>query len=397
LAGSGGTGYGAGGFSGDGGPATQAQLAFPEEIVVGQGALYIADTSNHRVRKLTPGGIITTVAGTGPNNDVNCYYGGFSGDGGPAPRARLSCPLSVAVDAPGDVYIADNHNGRVRKLVSALPGFSAQDVTIPSTDGSEVYQFSGSGRHVRTVDTLTGATRYSFGYDSQGRLSSITDGDGNVTQMERDGGGHPTAILAPFGQRTALTLGANGYLATITNPAGETHRFTYSTDGLLQTMATPRTHEYRFTYDAFGRLTRDENPAGGFKALSGVQAGSNTVTLTTALNRASTYLVESRADGSTRRVDTAPDGTQTELILGADARRTTTTPDGTITTLTQGPDPRFRMQAPILESLTVRLPSGRTATSAMTRAVALGDPNNPLSLTSQTDTITLNGRTATSA
>ena len=60
-------------------------------------------------------------------------------------------------------------------------------------------------------------------------------------------------------------------------------------------------------------------------------------------------------------MDTAPDGTQTELLLGADASRRTTTPDGTVTTLIPGPEPRFGMQAPIPSALTVRMPSGLTS------------------------------------
>jgi hypothetical protein len=95
-------------------------------------------------------------------------------------------------------------------------------------------------------------------------------------------------------------------------------------------------------------------------------------------------------------VDTAPAGTPTELLLGADASHRTTTADGAITTLTPGPDPRFGMQAPIPKTLTVRMPSGLTSSLAMTRGVTLSDPTNLLSLTNQTDTLTLNGRTTTS-
>ena len=125
-------------------------------------------------------------------------------------------------------------------------------------------------------------------------------------------------------------------------------------------------------------------------------AGGTSFTTTTALNRGPTYLVQSQSDGSTRRVDTEADGISTDLILGTDASRKTTAPDGAITTLTPGPDPRFGMQAPLPSSLTVKAPSGLTATFAMTRSVTLSDPNNLLSLTTQTDTRTLNGRAATS-
>jgi uncharacterized protein (TIGR03437 family) len=94
---------------GDGGPATAAQLADARGGALDrQGNLYISDTDNHRVRKVTPAGIISTVAGT--------CHAGFSGDGGPAASAQLSSPYGLAVDAAGNLYIADYGNQRVRRV-----------------------------------------------------------------------------------------------------------------------------------------------------------------------------------------------------------------------------------------------------------------------------------------
>src|SRR5688572_16761 len=87
------------GFAGDAGPATAAKLAFPIGIVRdGAGNLYIADANNHRVRRVSVDGIISTVAGSA--------LAGFSGDGGPAIAARLNQPIGVAVDGAGNLYIA---------------------------------------------------------------------------------------------------------------------------------------------------------------------------------------------------------------------------------------------------------------------------------------------------
>lgn len=106
-------GSGLPGFSGDGGPATQARLNHPTGVAVdAQGNLYIADTENHRIRKVGVDGIIRTIAGDG--------VAGFSGDGGPAHQARLRWPTAVVVDAEGNLYIADRHNHRVRMLTPAL-------------------------------------------------------------------------------------------------------------------------------------------------------------------------------------------------------------------------------------------------------------------------------------
>ncbi len=106
-------GNGTFGFAGDGGPATNAQLLGIEGIAADSaGNLYIADRSNNRIRKVDTAGIITTVAGGRP---------GFSGDGGAATSAGLSLPSGVAVDAAGNLYIADTVNHRIRKVSAAPP------------------------------------------------------------------------------------------------------------------------------------------------------------------------------------------------------------------------------------------------------------------------------------
>jgi sugar lactone lactonase YvrE len=118
------------GFSGDGGAATSAQLVNPWGVAVdGAGNLFIADTSNNRIRKVTVDGIITTVAGTGTR--------GFSGDGGPATSAQLSVPEGVAVDGAGNLFIAEFNNQRIRKVTAAG--------IITTVAGTGISGFSGDG------------------------------------------------------------------------------------------------------------------------------------------------------------------------------------------------------------------------------------------------------------
>jgi len=100
-----------------------------------------------------------------------------------------------------------------------LPGFSASEIVIASEDGRELYVFDQRGRHLRTVEATTGAALLTFGYGPTGLLASVTDADGNITSIERDGAGRPSAIVAPRGQRTILAHDGQGYLATVTNPA----------------------------------------------------------------------------------------------------------------------------------------------------------------------------------
>ncbi len=102
-------GNGSGGFSGDGGAATSASLQYPCGVGVDHfGNVYISDQTNCRIRKVDPSGIITTIAGTGS--------AGYGGDGGPASSASLYYPANVFPDNSGNIYISDQSNNRIRKI-----------------------------------------------------------------------------------------------------------------------------------------------------------------------------------------------------------------------------------------------------------------------------------------
>lgn len=149
LAGNGGWGY-----SGDGAPATGATFESPQGIAVdGAGNFYITDSNTNVIRKVSAAtGIITTVAGNGT--------GGYSGDGGSATAAELWGPSSVAVDAAGNLYIADSYNCVIRKVAAATG-------IITTIAGTGAIGYTGDGGP---------ATSATFGYD----LNVALDGGGNV-------------------------------------------------------------------------------------------------------------------------------------------------------------------------------------------------------------------------
>ena len=125
-------GNGESGSSGDGGPATDAQLGQPSGLAVGSsGNLYIADLTNNVVREISASGIITTFAG------VASLEPAFSGDGGPATSARFALPWTIALDLNGNLFIADSLNHRVRKV--------SPDGTITTVAGNDARAVNGTG------------------------------------------------------------------------------------------------------------------------------------------------------------------------------------------------------------------------------------------------------------
>ena len=207
-------GNGSSGFSGDGGPATSARLNDPRGLAIdGNGNLLIADSANHRIRKVTPAGVISTIAGVGTS--------GYSGDNGPALSARLASPFDVAIDGSGNLLIADQNNHRIRKVTPTgvittvagvgIAGFSgdqgpATSAQLRSPRGIAV---AGNGNlliadslnhRIRTVNTAgiisTVAGTGTFGNIGDNgpaigaRLSSpndvTADGSGNIYIADRD-------------------------------------------------------------------------------------------------------------------------------------------------------------------------------------------------------------------
>ena len=123
------------GFSGDGGPATAAQLNFPKEIAFGPGGeLYVADTSNRRVRVIGTDGVISTFAGNGEYASA--------GDGGPAEAASFMTPTHLSVDRAGNVYVSDGRAEKVRRIDAAgvVTTFAGSGVTGWAGDGGPAPQ-----------------------------------------------------------------------------------------------------------------------------------------------------------------------------------------------------------------------------------------------------------------
>ncbi len=184
-------GNGTKGFSGDGAVATAAQLSDPGGIARGpDGALYICDTANHRIRKVTPDGRITTVAGTGE--------AGWSGDGGPAIAAKLHEPYEVRFDRAGNIYWVERASYSVRRL-------DPKTGIIATIAGSGTAGFSGDGGPATSAQFND---PHSIGFDRAGdlyicdvknnRIRKVAMKTGVITTLAGTGKAAPTPDGAPF-------------------------------------------------------------------------------------------------------------------------------------------------------------------------------------------------------
>lgn len=388
-------GNGTAGYSGDGGAATQAELNWPHGIFVDSADnIYIADTDNHRIRKVDTNGIITTVAGNGVYNYGNPTY---NGDGIPATQAGIASPTGIFVDLLGNLYIADNWNNRIRKVdtdgyISTVAGnggygYSGDEgpairaelrepraVCMDSTgnlyiacywDSSirkvtfnldsngvsgELYFpeknglkhiMSSLGIHQRTVDLDTGTVLRQFGYD-QNNLVSITDRFGGQIVIERDGNGTPTAIISPDGIRTTLTIDSYNHLTQVTYANGSFYNFEYTDDGLMTAKIEPDGNRFEHAFDARGRLTDALNQEGGhWNYTRYIDDNSNIVTnVMTAENNLTTYQDHYYSTGVYESTITGPTGAQTFFTESSDGLSVTKSlPCGMNLEFTYGLDP----------------------------------------------------------
>lgn len=298
---------------------------------------------------------------------------------------------------PKALFLGD---GSVRNSSEVqAPLVVGNNLQLTSEDGSEIYVFDGvAGKHTQTLLPMTGAVLYNFGYDANGLLISVTDGSSNVTTIQRDPNGHPTAIVSPYGQITTLTVDANGYLSQVTDPMGNAVKLTNTALGLLTSFKDANGNLYSFQYDANGFLTKDSDPAGGIINLARTDNSSGySVKETTAQGRTNSGNVAfTNTSSSTTQqfTNTWPNGlqaTETATQQNGQLTESAALPTGLSYSETYGPDPRWGIQLPINISKTITRGS-LTMNVTNNRIASLVNPTDPFSLITQTDTTTINGR-----
>lgn len=249
------------GFSGDDGPAKNANLNTPTWLaVLPDNTIIFNDKGNFRLRKIGTDGVIRTIIGNGTNSAA--ILPNF------ANAISFKDQRYFSISPTGDLYLAETGTHRVLKIASQFKTTLNDDGTykVNATDGSEIYIFDRLGTHLKTLNATTGAIKYEFHY-LNGRLASIVDGFGNLTQIGHSGQ-FATEIESPYGQTTTLSYHGNGLLKTLTQPSGDFFEMAYIQDGLLSSFRKPNGAQSSFEYYTDGRLKRDTNALGGFLTIS---------------------------------------------------------------------------------------------------------------------------------
>ena len=287
--------------SAEGRLATEVNLGFVSDLALGpDGLLTFVQWDHGLVRRISGDGRLETIAGSGrpPPQNIGC---GAEGEGCATPEDIVGVSIApdgapyfssaaCTIDSPGSKSITAIGNTPDAVFAHELA------LTVLSPDAQQLYQFDvATGRHVETSDAHTNVPIYSFGYNTAGDLTSITDSDGRVTSLTRS----RVLLIAPpdggVGQRTALSV-SNGSLLNLTQPDGGRYSFTYYAGNLLQTLKDPKAEAeglsaYEFSYQD-GALTSDKDPRPGVVAqtlFSVADAAGVTVTHTSPGGKLTTY------------------------------------------------------------------------------------------------------------
>lgn len=434
------------GFSGDGGPAEDAQVDTPMDVELGaDGSVYFADHGNRRIREITPDGIIQTIAGNGrfaddpfsgegglatqaalgdvqgievdengfvymammdqnvvrritPDGRIETIAGngssGYEGDGGSAVNASLGGPLAVAVHPERGVFVADAENASIRRIGSAIESVGFDQNVVPSSDRELEYLFNYRGQHTETRSLLTGAPIYQFLYDEAGRLREIVDDQGRRLVLERDGEGDLRAITSPFSQRTEIALNDEGYIATVTDPLGQQSNIEYDEDGLMTQFTDFRGIANQYAYDDQGRLVRKTDSQGrvtslerreiehGYEVVYTEPLGNQTVYQSTRMEDGSRSLSILRPNNNLIQQTTLPDGSQMSV-----------TEDGMTVTQSYAGDPVYGIVTPVLAEMTMSTPSGLSVSMGQQRSLIR---NASGEVTALRDALRVNDATTTS-
>ncbi|MBK8013050.1 MAG: RHS domain-containing protein [Deltaproteobacteria bacterium] len=271
-----------------------------------------------------------------------------SPDGSPATAIPVYLEQTLAFSPDGALHVSDVIRDSIRRLlVPPVPRLASGLLAVPDEAGDELYVFTADGRHQSTLDAETGSVIYAFRYDDREHLEEIEETGGRITRIERRDDGTPVAIVSPHGVRTDTTLDLDHQLSTVRLPSGGEYKMTYANE-LLKSFETPSGRRAAYDYNNLGELIKDEDNTGhGWSLERTIDTPSRQeVTMTSLTGGSKRHLRELLPSGSQRLTIVGPDGSQNVQQSARDGVVETVFPDGTRQTVTFAPDPVFGMSSP---------------------------------------------------
>ena len=375
---------------GDGEDALDAGVYEPKSVARGtDGSLFIvhrsSDPGNGRLRQVLPDGRIITIAGEGEETP---------GMGRLAKRCQFSKEWSIVTGPDGAIYVAaDDCIYRFRPATRPIE--QSDTLLVASQDASELYVFDLNGRHLQTLDALTGATNLTFSYTTEGFLDSVTDAYGRAMQVHRNGSGLITSVEAPGGQTITFTLDSDDYLATATYPNSGQYQMDY-TNTLLSRFERPRGYESTYEYDSSGNLVRYVRVNGTTGTLTRVESSSGwTVIHTNPAGVVQTFETElTDVGGQWSRIRfVCGCGSDKDTFTSPDGLTSNITTEGDISIYQKDADSRFGMQSPRIAWESFSTPGGLLSMVSNTATAVIPDENAPHLFTALTNQTVVNGRT----
>ncbi len=343
---------------------------FNSLLVNQDGSILFARYGESLIWQIDTGGLLRRYAGRTDGN-----VGDLAGDNGPATRAHLGDGVAFDRAPDGSLLLVTRATGpqRVRRITPSIFVGAGLD-GVPNEDGSEVYVFDQSGRHLKTLDGATGQAILTFKYEAgtNGLLTEVVHGDADGvngaslprTRIERAAG--QAVVVSPFGQRTSMTLDpATGYASEIEDAAGATSLLEHDDQGLLWSMVDRRNQVHVYAYDAKGFLIQDVSPGNASQTLdkepyrdtsNGKRKIGYTVDRTSPELSESSFVLDWDA-GVTTRSTSYQDGSGWTSTVDASLNRSAVASDTTTSKDTFQPHVRFT-DVVVPASSEITLPSG---------------------------------------
>jgi RHS repeat-associated protein len=373
---------GAGGFE-ERQPRLEASFSGLSALEVApDGSLYLLDSGHGRVRVIDQNDLVRTVVGGG----------GLALD-----QVDEKVPAQSVFDLPwssdaitfgpdGALHLTEQTaygygGAAVFRVARDVPRQSAgeNEIEIVSSNGSQLYIFDDGGRHLRTLDVLTGAIVYEFEYDNQFKLTGLVDAYGREYVVERNGSS--IDVRSPFGVETSISVNQDGYLETLSSPESRQWMLNYSSGGILAEVVEPESNSTTFSYGLQAKLTahsvagqadwgfsqyESDNGTRNVRKISGT--GDETVY--------SSYTRGAWAGFGRVKKTWYPDGSTQLIDSRPDFSTSITTRSGVVVESREAADERFGFVGSVLESASITQ-AGKTQTMSFGRQI-VGGSGSPL-------------------